>query len=618
MGTEWVALDSSLQILGEFYGSLFDRNSTSDIDKVNSGMAGLGSLNYKRPITNDINAEFQFKARNIGDNILFPGRIDNIERYREYDISPDSSYSGEKLYESSLEFTYADRNTITGLTGFLSRPGIIDRKRYLGKINWNLYGSLDGFGKIENSFGLRKWEKRRGGLRFNGRKFNPEFAINYEKRDGLNGFQYYEYTSLLPIKVSKSIQSNTNVIWRDEKILEDIWRDKFSSISIQQGLDFISGSKGISGELNGAYYKKKYKDYDGIDTDQKSGWGRLSYNDSKGRGGFSVSERLSSSNERFQAKNYIFVGDGLGEYRFEDGEYINDPDGDYILRIEELGEGLKIAEIGTDLSWTLLPFKLAGINQAQESKMGRLTINSELAFNLKKSNDDLNVDDFIPWKTGDTDNIVNRYGKLDFRVYYYPPAKKQRIKYNAMRSFQNGSPYVNEIKDDNFRSDEISWGFPLGRKLEFLISTKLENKNSSTNGVGYKIKSHKETISIDYKIAESRIIRIGPSYGYASQTDINLSAKIPAIKVGVLQNIKTKGRITFDFIYSRLIVDPSGSYIPYQMAAGKKEGDNFEGVIRADFKISENGKFETSYRYEKFANRNQRQSLNLEFKVLFL
>jgi len=618
-GAEITLSDSSLKVSGEMFGSVLDQNTISTVDKKKNGIAGLGTLTYKKPlIKENLSAELNFKTRRIGSDASFPGRIDGIERYREYDLLADSSYSGENLQEAQVILSDNGFNSITGLFGFLSRPGITNRKRVAGDMNLQVFGPLYSYGRLDRVSGDRTWQKRSGGLRLSVTKLQPEISIRYEIRDGAFGFKYYEYIMELPVTITQSVLTRTNITWRDEKLLDDVWRDKFKSISVQQAVEFISGKKGISGEFNGAYYKKKYDNFDGVDSDQKSGWGRINYNDARGRGAISLNESVSSARERLRAKNYIFVGNGLGEYRFEDGEYIEDPDGDYILRIDELGEGINVTDIGTNISWSVSPFKIASLTESNEKFVGRLTVEGELNYNLTKSVNKLIGEDFIPWKSGGLDNVVSRDGQINIRVYYYPPRKKQRIKYNLSRSYRDGRPYANEIINESIQSDEISWGFPAGARLDFLMSVLLKNKSSSLNGFEYDINSREGSVSADYRMSDDITIQLMSSYEDPRQTVPEISTKIPSLKLGLVQDLKIKGRIIMSGTYSRLFVNPKGSYVPYQIAGGKKEGDNFEGVVSADFRISKTGKFETSYRYEKFAKRPDRQSLNIEFTVLFL
>jgi hypothetical protein len=66
-----------------------------------------------------------------------------------------------------------------------------------------------------------------------------------------------------------------------------------------------------------------------------------------------------------------------------------------------------------------------------------------------------------------------------------------------------------------------------------------------------------------------------------------------------------------------MFVNPAGSYIPYQVASGKSEGDNFLAGARTRLELYKNGRLEFSYRYENFPRRPERHNLKVEFTILF-
>lgn len=618
-GASWYMEDSTLTVEAELAGSVFDRNTLSDRDNLLQGASGVVAAGYHRRLFGDdgyfgIDGRF----RKIGSGSVFPGRIDAIERYRNYDLEPGSQPVEEKLQEYRIDGGLDEHRGISLDLGFLSRPDIENRQRQAGMINWRFTKTLDWFARLERTHGERTWWKRSSGISTRYSIIQPSFRIENESRDGDSGFKFYEYVASLPATYVRNITGRTDITYRDEKYLDGNWRDKFRSGSIQQRITLISGGSGFSAELAGSYYRKKYRDFSGTDTDHRSGWTRLSYSDPKGRGDFYVSERLSSSNERLQAKNYLYVGEGKGEYRFEDGEYIEDPDGDYVLIIEELGEGIKATEISTEINGSTSPLTIIDPDRELESSIGRFVVETELTYRLKKSSNVLTGADFFPWKNGDLDETLLSIGRWDIRLYYYPPRGKQRIKYAGSRSFQDGSPYTNETISERFRSDEISWAFPIGKKIDMLTSVFISTKQSTLSGAGYFIDRHRESARADYRFHDAWTLQLGSGLEVARQTDLDVRSTIPSGEIGLIRGFKNRGRISATLSYFRVIVDPEGTYIPYQVASGKREGDNFLANVRARMELYKNGRLDFTYRYENFAARPEKHNLKMEITILFL
>ena len=207
---------------------------------------------------------------------------------------------------------------------------------------------------------------------------------------------------------------------------------------------------------------------------------------------------------------------------------------------------------------------------------------------------------------------------LEELVFYYPPGTRQRIKYDLIRSYQDGRQYVNEINSDNLSSDELSWDFPMGDKIDFELVGLLSKNDRRINQIVLNLKRHKESGSVNYRFRKSWNLKIGGAYENIKQRESGITSQVPSASYILTRELGHRGRISAGFSYYRVLVDPKGSYIPYQVADGKREGDNFEGSIRARVEPVKNGKLELSYRFEDFAARPSRQNLRMEFTLLFL
>jgi hypothetical protein len=617
LGSRWSSGDSAITLEAELAGSRFDKNTLSDLDGAASGVSGAAEARYHRNLFDDgfigINSNF----RSIGTGSIFPGRIDEVERYREYDLDPELDPGGEKLEKVNLQAGMdSDRRIDLGI-GLLSHPGLTDRKRYFGSTNWRLTDRYDLFARTERTSGERVWWKRSAGLTASYQPVQPSFRIDYESRDGDGGFEYYEYLLAVPATYYGRLSGSTELNYRDEKYLDIVWRDKFRSGSIRQKISLPAGRSGFSGQLEGSYYRKEYRDFPGTDSEQKTGWTRLAYSDPGGNGSLFISERLSSSSERLQARNYIPVEPGDGEYRLEDGEYIRDPEGDYILVIEELGDGARITEISTEINGSVSPLAIIDSKKTLGSSVGRISLESELTYRLKKASSVLIGRDFVPWRTDDQEQAVLRSGRWDFRLFYYPGDGGQRIKYAGTRSYQDGSLYVNETTNERYRSDGISWAFSAAGRADVLLSASISNRSRSSGSTQYSIKGHQETASTDYRFSEFWILKAGLGFQVTEQTDLDIRSTVPSAELGLTREFMKVGRASITVSYFRMFVDPEGSYIPYQVASGKSEGDNFLAGARTRLELYQNGRLDFSYRYENFSRRPERHNLKVEFTILF-
>ncbi len=618
LGSSYSGRDSAVYADGELFGSILDRNTLSEADQSSNGLAGVITAGFRHQFSDGpAFAGAHGRLRRIGNKTTFPGRIDDVERYRDFDLVPESDPSGEILREAGLETGLDDRRRLNLDFGYLERPGIEDRRRYSGKLRWRLPGYVDSFGRLERTDGERTWRKRSVGLNLAKGRILPALRVDYERRDGENGFKFYEYESSIPAEYSGGLTGVTELTYRDEKYLENGWNEWFRSGSMRQKLEFVSAQSGLSGEFTGAYFRKEYQDFSGPDVDQKSGSARIAYNNPEGKGDLYISERLTASNERLRSKTYIYAGEGEGRYRYEDGLYIEDPDGDYVLLIEEIGEGTRITEISTEINGSTSPLNVIDPRKRLESTIGRVVMESELAYKQKKSSNVLTGRDFYPWRSGGSRDVLLTEGRIDIRFYLYPPGSKQRWKYSFTRSYRAGVPFANETVSEKFDSDDISWAFPAAGSINAMLFAAVSKKSSALNGVGYTVSLDGESTKLDFTLTDIWTLETSLGFEEARQSDGDLKAKIPSGEIGIIGDLNNKGRITAGIAYYRVIADPNGAYIPYQMASGKKEGDNMTASMKGRLELYRNGRLDLVYRFEKFAALPERHNLKIEFTMLF-
>ena len=618
-GAAWSSEDSLFSLEGEAAGSAYDRNMQSQNDPLRRSGSFFGKGALKRDIFGSQGyLRLEGRARSIGDNAVFPGRIDDVERYRAYDLESNLSPTGEDVQEVTVSGGPDPFRIISFEAGHLTHPGLKARMRYKGGAYWKLIGPLSLTSTVERTHGERTWWKSFGTLTAGFSRWQPSLGLNLEKRDGLSGFKYFEYAGSLPANYSETVSGSTEIVVRDEKYLDKVWLDKFLSASVRQRVVFVFGHTGFSGEAAGSYYRKDYREFSGTNSEQKTGWARLSYSDPRGAGGFSLNEQLGSSNERLQAKNYVFVGDGRGEYRLEDGEYIRDPEGDYVLVIEELGEGQKATEIATEFNGNLSPFRALNQNRVLEKRLGRLNIESHLSYSLKKTSDRLSGDDFVPWRWKGIPGLNFQSGQLEMRAYYYPPRGNHRIRYSQSKSFERGSQYVNESAGGDSRADELSWSFPLTARIDLTSTGQLSKSRRQVSESSYDIDRWGLSFLSNYGFRPQWTLSVGGGIVEAWESENDLRANLPSAEIGLARDFRKSGRMTVRFAYTRMNVNPADASVPFQLAQGKGAGDNFEAIATARMAVTKNGRFDSSYRFESFSHRPEKHNLRLEFTVLFL
>ncbi|MEZ5358462.1 MAG: hypothetical protein R3F48_06480 [Candidatus Zixiibacteriota bacterium] len=204
--------------------------------------------------------------------------------------------------------------------------------------------------------------------------------------------------------------------------------------------------------------------------------------------------RQNRQNGQSTGFRYIYVGSGQGQYRFEDGQYLADEDGDYIRIREELGESQSLSAGSKSHNIFIYPGRLKlSDNLRNILSQVALRLRTEVIEELPGS-DKRTIAWILPWQSESGLAYTNRTMREQYRVLFFPTSNYYLLNllYSHVREEQEAGAilqrgtkeYGIEVKQDMDSRTRIMLDYLHVRKTESgigLKSLRLRNNRYGTS-----------------------------------------------------------------------------------------------------------------------------------------
>jgi hypothetical protein len=361
-GTLASAFMSGGQARLSYEGNVFDRNLFSPLDDDDNFKSRvIGSLVYKAGRWNSTGS---INFRQTGYNA--PTRLEQADYIRLWALPATNPSGDEMRVEESVDASLPLARLAVGW-GYLSYKDWLHSNRVTvsGHLFDNLpisprfeYGSAGAHG-VAGQSGSGLYERQNAGLSLKAPR-SVRFDLDYERELTKNLY------ALAP-DVEKYTEYRGAVFYRR------------SSLSASRRIDFAGTSVGFKGpradkialaveemigrltiSFTGTYLNLRRLDSDRADRNDRLFYTSLHYAPSAGWVTIQADYRQNRQDARTSGYRYIQVQSGEGQYRYEDGRYLPDPEGDYLRIREETGSETSVSAGQKSHNVILYPGRLSG------------------------------------------------------------------------------------------------------------------------------------------------------------------------------------------------------------------------------------------------------------------
>jgi hypothetical protein len=582
------------------------------------------------------------------------GRVDFVEKERLWDLSYDSPKSNEETYqfngiisptksvvldfdygELSLEKTFKSKRKKLSLqlfpTNWISAKGGTERidskkidqdnSKIDGKWIRNQFALNHRISKLSTTLG---WEQEKKTTFFSGT------IADGDRFNQLSGRFSLEELNILKASTELIYRHDFCVLREDDKF-EKSWRDESFSHIWRNRLSLRDYKKMLSSDLEFVRRTKKYQDLSGIDTKENLILTRLDFYPPSQIVNIKFYHSQNQIHSAQRVDTYIDVGDGKGEYRYEDGEYVPDPDGNFLLVTEWVGDISPSLDLNKSIRLIFSPHKVASRGSANSfwSGLGKIFstdsfINLTGRFGGKEnwSSYFLYPLNKIPKDTVLSQNLTQRHDlyllpnfrPLNFRLRWEKNedennllslgGEKQTVtrKKLFIKSFL--SPrylFESELEDEERRKNTHE-------ELKYLINGKALKMSLTLNrmvkGLSPRRSNSLElSLSTEYKRNEEKIQK--------------LKAHFFSLSPELLWSVFSYGRLKAQFAWTHLNSSPKDKSLSYQVSEGKRKGENYDWRFLFDYKLNRYITSSITYSGEKEPGIETKHTGKMEVKAYF-
>lgn len=630
-------------IATEYATSYYDRNSLSPVsNEDNRGHAFQVSTTLEEIPVSLGKFNFNATGKIVNRNFRSADRYNKPDYNRYWNILKETEPSPQ---EKSLE-TLALYNPWTWCTLNLN-GGSLQKKdfrsvRYGGLVTvkqkkW-MEGSL-GQEYIQSTYLETKnnWLRQDGQLAKTIGFFKPAFLYQYEQRKNFrlnekSGFEfmdmggrmalvnreylngYYQYNEreddiFSPENNGKKVKQATTRTNRLHLDLQEWHRTQGSLEIVVRKKDYEPAFENIKIDSMTLYYlDASVQDTSWRDT--QTTLGELILNNNQWNRALDIrwQYRISTEQTALKEKIYLDVGESRGNFRYDStlGEYVPDPDGNFVLYILPSGKFEPITGLNTSFNIRIEPDRsIKNPRSNGEILLSKLSSETYIRIDEESKTKQLTDIYFLNLSKFQNDQTVR--GTIIFNEDLYLMRQSRNLSFRLRYRYRDD--LFNEFLDKNENEDRlvIERGIRADYKLinelrsQSEIDHKITLRNSKTNASRNRdIGSLAFKQNLSYRPTQKWEFGVELEEGFekdaANRKDLRL--RYDRILARLSYSLLGKGRIGADYEMQAVHVlnNPLDVSIPFEMARGKKEGLNHVWQLRGEYTIAENVVCSLTYR----------------------
>ncbi len=619
-----------LYLRTEYAASIFDRNTLSgSSDGDNQGNALLVAAEMKPSMLfNAGDISFQINSRYIDRNFTGVDRFNRPDYNRYWNVLDQrTTTSEEKSVDATGTYKPWNWLKLRGNIGGL-RKDVLESARYLGEINWEEATWIRGFLRHEyvsatQNVASNNWTRQRANIEKDIGFLQPSLNADREHRKNYNGgvlsgFEFYTWGARLGLinhdflsgflQYSQRKDEIYDPARDGEKIPQATTRTAGLRLNLSEWgrtsghFELILRQKNYTSffeELRIDSTKLKYVDPNVQDTvwqDRETILAEIVLNNHQWRRALDIrwQYRISTELLALREKVFVDVGEGLGEYRYDPQleEYVPDPFGNYVLFIIPSNQFEPVTNLLTSLRLDIDPSKYwTRPTTVTEKVLSQLV--SESFFRVEEETKNKNLGDLYFLDLSKFQSAETIQGNMTFNQDLYIMKRRRDLSFRLRYRYRDY--LLNQFLDAGDNED----GFTTeqGARADYSIVSGLR---AQTEFRSKKTFRHSNATPSRNRDIQSSLLNQNLSWRPDMQWEFGVEsegadetdyAESKDLKVRYLRllfrssyALLQRGRIAADFDYQlvKVLNNPTGAPIPYEMARGKREGVNKGGYSESN------------------------------------
>ncbi len=632
-GSVMLKSEGDLHFRSELAVSRYDLNKLSSADNIRTGLGISLSGGWKKDSLPGLGRVWDFnileiKDRRFDNYFIVPGAIDTIELFRQYNLPLTSTGRYRRQSEFMTSAVSNSGEYIRVGAGELKADGISASNRF-GHVSFRALQGLNLFGAVDLSESRQsgatnksQWDRFETGTRFSGRRIASSLVGRYDIKKGQDrsteGIRVVEIESSADLRITGRLSSSGKYILRRRRFAPSVftsnqWVYQSRADQYEAAVKLDGGGKGVSGEL-GLVYIDNRAFYPNIERSTRYAGNskiELTYPGIA----FSFYENLNGSTRSAKVREFVYVGRGKGDYRLDGQDYVPEQGGEYIQVIRPAGQLRDYGPAGYEISggWRS---RFEGDALPVSSFAKKITIENDLAFENDLAPEvDLQIGHLFPIFGGYS---RPRYESFDMRnrTTFRLPSPFEYIRNTLNLSRNRGARYDFESVDDRLSAVDIELRFDPQKTMGYLFAAGYAADKRVIYSGAYDIHRYKVELTQFYKL--SKTFRLEIPVSVRREREIRRDFGVSSFGGGLKMVLSLGAMSRFESQLNYLRVNAqTRSRIAYLFADGRKDGDNFDGLLLFRFRLNSYTEMEIRYSYKRLGDGYDNYNLRLQAKAEF-
>jgi len=480
----------------------------------------------------------------------------------------------------------------------------------------------------ENSTTEGKWIRNQFSLNHRISKLSTTWGWEQEKKSTFisgtiaDGDRFDQLSGEFSLEQLNVIKASTELIYREDDKFEKTWQNESFSHIWRNRLSLRDYKGMLSSDLEFVQKTKKYQHSLGVNNKENLLLTRLDF--------YPPNQIINlkfyhSQNQVYSARTvetYLDVGEGKGEYRYENGEYVPDPDGNFILVTEWVGDFGPSLDLNKSIRLIFSPHKVTSRENANSfwSGWGKIfSTDSFIGLSGKFGGNENWTSYFLyPLYKIPKDTVLSQDLTIRHDLYLLPNYRKLnfRLRWEKEENENNLLSLGGEKERIIRKKLLIKFFF----SPKYLFESELENekrRKSSGSGLSYLINGKALRASLSRRGSNSLEVNLSAQYKIDEDKMQKLKADLFSLAPELLWSLFSYGRLKTQFKWTHVNSSPQDKSLPYQMSEGKRKGENYDWTFLFDYKLNQYITSSIIYNGEKEPGFRTKHMGKMEVKAYF-
>jgi hypothetical protein len=636
---------SGLSVAGEWAYSALNPNTFADPAhrQVTGGGAFLLSTRYAPASSSLGDLELYGTVRSVEGGFQPAGRIDDAEYHRRYDQGAAASWRG-RLLELGGTHRMGPFLSVSGSMGRLGRPDGFASSRWeagftasphrgaeLSYRQERIASHTPGAGGEASASGPAAggWLRQRADAVFTFGWLRPRLGFEQERRaertDGAlrDGHTYTEWRAGMETVRFKRFSALTEFARRASGVVADLdaqtraWQQQAVSRTYRHRLS-LQEWKSLAASLQVIQRYSARSAASGAERRDYLVDSRLFYTPLHRMVSLDGRYEVSSARSARSSRQYVHVGRGRGDFRLDPltGEFVPDPDGEYVERFDQVGEFTPVNGIKSSVRLALQP----GLGRDSSSHpLRNLSSETFFAVDIRRRAGESETSRFSPF-AGFRQDSTTVFGSLALRqdIFLFPQNRQASIRLR----YQRNHTLNNQLITGGERRFQEEYGIRLRAAvtLRSTVEAQFARQSKIRGDFGrdlFRILSYQGALDLACRPAPPLELGVRMTGGRDTEQRNRITAALFSLAPRLVRYVQGRGRALFEVDWAVVRSTPATAFLPYEMVNGRRAGHSARWVGSVDYQLGRNLSMLMQYDGRKDPSRPSVHTGRVEVRAVF-